>query len=226
MLKKLFISFALAAAACASGGDSDVVKLQHENYTLADINNNELIALYVKDTGDTEENFKKYKSELSKDATYQKYMNTLFRSFRVTNNLAVMDWQSALPILAQVVKQTSNPVAAYEGLEIFRLSDPLLNQTYSGNKSFVTDYVKPFVPLFSQVLKDKGFCRGYYTSIGYTFYYYPENERYDALKLNPNALEICRKQEQEQKIDKYRFTQFKELYYKVSYILEQRDANK
>ncbi|MFL1706574.1 hypothetical protein ACHJH3_06160 [Campylobacter sp. MOP7] len=224
MIKQMV--FCAITALCLYAESNSFARMEEVKYTLKDLEEHKFISLYMKDTGDSQENFVKYKKELISNENYQKYLNKLYREFNVKGSRYTSNWQEALTELKKVVEQTKNPLAAYEGLEIMRLTDPSFNSRYKGDESFVVNFVKAYIPVFSKVLKDKKFCKGFYDSIGYIFYYYPGDERYTALAQNSEALKICEDQFNKKNIDNYRWTEFKELYYKAEYSIGLHNAKR
>jgi len=119
---------------------------------------------YVKDTGDTKEHYYEYLRELYKNenwkrATYYMYFATndkmIMYSAKSSKKVYFPQYPEALEQLSIIVKETKNPLAAYQGMNII-----LLNYMNTGPTSLAKKYTR----IFSHTLAKADSC------IGYLFY--------------------------------------------------------
>lgn len=191
-----------------------------------------LISDYAFITGDSEQNFDKYLSKAVKNKEWQRAQNAFYREFRslpkapqgipadLVQGRSVANWFDALKYLKITVKETNNPVAAFQGISIIANFVLPFMPSKNTNKEAFKGVVEEYMPLFADNLYKHNFCYGAFTKLLYAWGY--SDNKYQAYTLVPNGEAICSSQLKEGKIQPFLDRDFRVLYTKAKINAEMR----
>lgn len=235
MLKSICALF-IATALFAELDIGEIVeKKEFHQYTKEEAENSHMISDYVFITGDTQSNFDEYISQAISNGTWQKAQNALFREFRsmpkppqeipleIVQGRATANWFDALKYLGDFVKETDNPVGAFQGISIITNYILIFYPDKNVQREFFDEVVAKYMPLFSDTLYRHKLCYGAYTKLLFDWEY--SDKKYEAVGNVKDGEAICAAQMDAGLIPEFVDRDFRLLYAKAKINTKMRNRN-
>jgi hypothetical protein len=190
-----------------------------------------LVHDFVQITGESELNFEKMLEITIQDDNWQK-ANKLF--FRETKDIdlpkvkgrqvkaKIPKWREALNHFKQSVLISKNVISAYQGLTIVNQHFTVLTPKTEYAPNIKENVLDEYMPVFTKLLKEKGYCYGYTYYLKYTLNY--ENNLDKAISIGEIGYPICQKQLNDKKIPKWLDLAFRKDFVKAKTIKRVRNA--
>lgn len=192
---------------------------QHKTYTKAEAKT--FLYDFRSMTGESEENFNKMIEITVNDKDWQDGTNSFKNDFKEIDihgaKKVIPKWKPALESFKKSVVEKHNVISAFDGLTI--VSQYFTG--YEGGKEISKNVIENNLPIFANLLAEKGYCYGYLYSVKSALEY---NNNLDlALKYGEAGFPICAKQLADKKIEKWVDLEFRKLYVKAKQIKRERD---